>query len=313
MVDSIDRDDGPTLWSLHLALPHQPWERWPDGTRYATPAALGTDLPDVDADELRYSWSASAASVSEQRHLLQAEYADRLVGQVLDRLETEGLYDRSLVVVVSDHGVSFEPGTPAREVERSTVDAIAYTPLIVKAPGQRSGQIDDSNIGIIDVTPTIADVLGLSLSWDADGAPAGSAEIRARGAAKAIHDLGPFLGLREEVRFDDGDAFATVGERWIRGPRGSGRSAVGPPLHGRCQPAHRSHAPGDADRPPWPRSTDSTHFGHRAPASPTSRVATGVVPDADHGFDRCARGGWRDRRRIPTLDRQPREPGVASR
>lgn len=34
LLDSFDVDKGPSLYFLHLMLPHQPWERWPDGGRY---------------------------------------------------------------------------------------------------------------------------------------------------------------------------------------------------------------------------------------------------------------------------------------
>ena len=202
---------------LHLVLPHQPWERWPDGERYSAPPALGSGLPDVDQDEHRYSWSEWTAAISEQRHLLQAEYTDRLVGSVLDQLRAEGLYDESLVVVVGDHGVSFEPRSSAREVDASTVDAIGYAPLIVKAPGQRDGQVDDSNVQIVDVLPTMADLLGLDVPWDVDGVAAGSsASLR---GTKVIYDLGPYLEPVDIIEFDDAATFPTVSDRWIRGPR----------------------------------------------------------------------------------------------
>ena len=52
-------------------------------------------------------WSPWSAAITEQRHLLQAMYTDRLVGGILGELKAAGLYDESLVMVVADHGVSF--------------------------------------------------------------------------------------------------------------------------------------------------------------------------------------------------------------
>ena len=99
-----------------------------------------------------FSWSEWIAAVSEQRHLLQAQYTDRLVGELMEGLRAEGLYDDSLVIVTADHGLSFETGTSPRNVTDSTIDAIAYAPLFVKAPGPgRVDPIDDSNLMSFDL------------------------------------------------------------------------------------------------------------------------------------------------------------------
>ena len=51
-----------------------------------------------------------------QRHLLQVEFTDRLLGRALDELHATGLYDRSLIVVTADHGESF--GRPGQRPRR---------------------------------------------------------------------------------------------------------------------------------------------------------------------------------------------------
>ena len=88
--------------------------------------------------------------------------------------------------------MSFEPRTVTRSVDASTTDAIAYTPLLVKAPGQTAGTIDDTNVMAIDVVPTIADILGhrpavgrrrLAGRRAGDQRPGGAeADLRLRGA-----------------------------------------------------------------------------------------------------------------------------------
>ena len=42
-------------------------------------------------------------------------------------------------------------------------------PLLVKAPGQTEGQTDDRNAMLIDVVPTIIDLLDIEVDWDLDG------------------------------------------------------------------------------------------------------------------------------------------------
>jgi Sulfatase len=216
LIQAFDASKGPALYYLHLILPHQPWHLYPDGTSYDMLDGEELALPVADLRRL-FSWSPWTSAVSEQRHLLQAEYTDRIVGQVMQGLRAAGLYDDSLVIVTADHGVSFESDTSGRYVEPSTIDAIAYAPLLVKEPGQHDGVVDDGNVTIVDVLPTIADRLDLTIPWTVDGDPAGSAAIAARGVDKEIYDMIGLGGLqiRRILEFDDRATFATVGDRWI--------------------------------------------------------------------------------------------------
>ena len=45
-----------------------------------------------------------------QRHLLQLAYVDSLIGDLVQELKAQGIYDDALVVLTADHGISFEPG-----------------------------------------------------------------------------------------------------------------------------------------------------------------------------------------------------------
>ncbi len=212
---SFDARKGPALYFLHLMLPHQPWQHRADGEQY-DPHPRGPALA-VGDRPYAGTWNPWTAAVVEQRHLLQAEYTDALVGQMLDRLRDEGLYDDSLIVVTADHGISFEDGTQLRFPEPSTLDSIAYAPLLVKEPGQEHGAIDDSNVTGGDLLPTIADRLGVTPGWDVDGLPAGARGIRERGDAKQIYVEGT---SRDEVPedtmgFSDADSFPRAEDRWI--------------------------------------------------------------------------------------------------
>lgn len=213
-LDALQPTDDPYFAFLHLVLPHQPWFSREDGSRYRTPGRY--EGPDISTP-----WRAR---VTRQRHLLQATYADRLVGVVLDQLRRSGEYDDTLVVVVSDHGASFAPGESVRSLEDENLDDIAYSPLLIKAPGQEVGRVDDANLLSVDVAPTVADLLGTEPGWAVDGVAAADAEaIARRGDDKYVYSYTDaftydFLGIEE---FDDGEAyremvagrFPTVGAR----------------------------------------------------------------------------------------------------
>jgi hypothetical protein len=212
-VEALQPTDVPILGFLHLILPHQPWNLREDGSRYTVAESRETYALDND-----HPWPVA---VSRQRHLLQAEYTDRLLGDVLRRLEEIDQYDDSIIVVVGDHGVAFEPGEPSRRVTEANLEQIAYAPLFIKTPGQTEGRVDDANLNATDVAPTIADLLGVSLPWETDGSPAGSPAVEARGTAKYIHSFTDafdyeFLGV---VDYDDAEAFPAVLDR-VPGPLG---------------------------------------------------------------------------------------------
>ena len=77
-------------------------------------------------------------------------------------------------------------------------------PLIVKAPGQRRERVSDAYARTLDVTPTIADVLGVRLGYRADGSSAfGRAARRRRTVSLDTRDFSSVVrisGRRWEAR-----------------------------------------------------------------------------------------------------------------
>ena len=197
---AVDRGGGrPPLLFLHTSLPHVPWRYLPDGREYAAPVA--------GLNEGAWTGPQWLVDQSFQRHLLQTQFADRLFGRLLDRLRAAGLYDRALVVVTADHGVSFRAGDRRRTPTPTNLHDVANVPLFVKTPGQREGRVADGVVRTIDVLPTIARVLGVRLTG-VDGVPAGT-----RGTDPGIEldvpdsweggttgTYGTFLRQREERR-----------------------------------------------------------------------------------------------------------------
>jgi Sulfatase len=178
----------PTLSYLHLLLPHSPWQYLPSGERYS----VRYHPPPWASDEV---WTKDQGIVVQnwQRHLLQLAYADRLLGRLVERMRASGLWDRALVIVTGDEGISFRPGHKRRPVWPGNLHDIAFVPLFVKVPGQRTGQVVERHVPTMDVLPTIADVLGIDLPWKVDGrsvfAPGGPQEHEVsvlKGSAEAV-------------------------------------------------------------------------------------------------------------------------------
>ena len=157
----------PQLLFLHASIPHVPWHYTPEGKRYETRVSMPGV---VDGTWVGSQWLADQGF---QRHLLQTQYADKLLGDLLRRLRETGVYDRALMVVLADHGVSFRSGDRRRRPTPTNVHDVANMPLFIKLPGQREGDIKDTAVRTIDVLPTIADELGLRLREPVDGVPVG--------------------------------------------------------------------------------------------------------------------------------------------
>jgi len=110
---------------------------------------------------------------------MQVQYVDGELGRFLDKLKQAGLYDRALIVVTSDHGVSWKPEAPGRVLSAANAEMIFPVPLFIKLPGQNEGKISNQDAQLLDVTPTIAAVVGIKLPWPTAGhdlfAPIGAA------------------------------------------------------------------------------------------------------------------------------------------
>ncbi len=161
----FSRDRTPTLYVLHSLLPHVPYLYLPSGRRYgaAAPALRG-----IRGNVFSEAWPAEQGY---QRFLLQTEYTDRALGLLLQRLKAKGIYDRALVIVTADHGVSYRNGEPRRRPTPGNLQDIAFVPLFVKLPGQHRARIEDGFAQTIDIVPTIAHVLGARVPWHVDGRP----------------------------------------------------------------------------------------------------------------------------------------------
>ena len=165
-LEQITETDTPKLYFLHLNLPHLPWKYLPSGVEYGP---VGASIYPHGVCGEHWCGDEWESIQGWQRHLAQLLYADHLLERLISRLERHSLWDRSLVVVTSDHGVSFRSGQGRREITAENAWDVLAVPLFVKTPGQKTPEIRDRNVETIDILPTIADVIGAPLEWPVDG------------------------------------------------------------------------------------------------------------------------------------------------
>jgi Sulfatase len=186
-VRSIRPSSRPTFWMKHVLLPHGPYLYLPSGAK-TRPGARDL-VPEMNS-ELAFH-DPFLTRHNEQRYLLQLGFVDRLLGRLLRRLKRLGIYDDMLIVLTADHGYAWQVGVSTRRsVSASNIHELTPVPFFVKAPGQRTGRINPSYAQTLDVTPTIADVLGLRLGYRTQGHSAFSRAVRRRrGIAVTTRDF----------------------------------------------------------------------------------------------------------------------------
>ena len=204
------------LLFVHEVFPHFPWVRTPTGATYPN-----REGPPGQEDS---TWGDSAFLVTQglQRHLLQLGYADAALGELIDKLEDDGVWDDALVVVTADHGIAFEEDTRARSPTGGNQHAVYRVPLFIKAPGDGGGEVDDDTARTIDILPTIVDLLDIESDFEFEGVSL-VADERADDAP-VVFRTGP-----EEVAGGVEEAIAVAERHAERLPHGEDWRAVAAP------------------------------------------------------------------------------------
>ncbi len=152
----------PSASILHFTVPHRPWSLTPNLHKYYGPRFLGDFNPKTGDLPKDYY----------QRYLYQLTAVDHLVDTMITRMQAAGLWDKSLVMITADHGISFEPGLVQRATDFSNPGQVTdlYTiPMFIKMPFQKTGEVDDCAVTNLDLLPTLLDVTGIKTSLQMEG------------------------------------------------------------------------------------------------------------------------------------------------
>ncbi|MEM7483362.1 MAG: sulfatase [Acidobacteriota bacterium] len=168
---------------------HADFDRTSDYQGSLEPAQYIWDLRD-NAAEL----DAADAAFLTGLYREEVAYTDQAVGDLLDGLAERGLDARTLVVVVSDHGEEIlRRGWIGHT--RTLYDELLWIPWILRLPGGVGAGSYDAPVSLLDVMPTILDLVGQPIPETAEG-----------------RSLAPWIERREdlpprpvvaEVSFDD--------------------------------------------------------------------------------------------------------------
>ena len=213
VLETVDRSRPYFLW-VHYLDPHFPYnppEDWKDrfvGDEHFDPS----QRIEVANKRRRQMLGIGRSQVLEERDELafyvarydeEIAYTDAKIGELLDRLKTEGMMDRTLTVVTSDHGESLGDHHYYFDHGRFGFQTCLRVPFIMHYPGVLAPKVDTRPVELLDLTPTLLEAAGIELE---------------DGAWMQGHSLGPrLLGepiTESELAFSEA-GYATRG-RWQR-------------------------------------------------------------------------------------------------
>ncbi|MFP6664438.1 MAG: sulfatase [Deltaproteobacteria bacterium] len=94
------------------------------------------------------------------KHAGEAHFVDAELAKLFAALRDAGILDQTIVIITSDHGESFGEGGHVGH-SGAMVESVMRVPLLVWAPGRvPAGRRIDTQISIVDLMPTILDLLG---------------------------------------------------------------------------------------------------------------------------------------------------------
>ena len=138
-----------------------------------------------------------AATTEREHHRNDMHMGDEALGELIAGVEARGLMDRTVWLVMGDHGEAFleHPGNFAHSL--FVYEENVHIPVIVAVPGALAGTLRVPQVGgTIDLGPTLLDLLGLA----APEAWAGRSLLNGEpGVARFFSDYSSvLLGLRQD-------------------------------------------------------------------------------------------------------------------
>lgn len=119
--------------------------------------------PELKSLDIRFSVKHRLSVDGARREYgFEVEYVDRQIGRLMATLENRGWLDDTLILFTADHGEGIGDHNHVGHIDQ-LYDSLLSVPLIVVAPGRvPEGRVVDHPVSLVDVLPTIAELVGLS-------------------------------------------------------------------------------------------------------------------------------------------------------
>lgn len=176
-LESYD-GDAPFYREVGLIATHGPWttpRRFKDmyeHTDFRKPAEWRTGF---DPCEVMENVSGLNYKIGRREHWQKSirnyfagiSYVDYNIGRIWDAIKASRHADDTVIVIFSDHGLHL--GERQRFRKHTLWEQVANVPLIIHDPDQPEAQVVTDPVGLIDLGPTVLDMIGLPALAESQG------------------------------------------------------------------------------------------------------------------------------------------------
>ena len=179
----------PLFLAAGIYRPHMPFfapprtfEKYPINTLRMPPMPENdlADVPPLGVEKARISldgWNYVSQKPDDhpgslkkmvQSYQAASDFADEMVGRLLDQLDQTGRAENTIIVLWSDHGYHLGDKTSCGKT--TLWEKANHVPFIIVAPGiTKPGTRIDTPVGLVDIYPTLLDLAGLPTKPGLDG------------------------------------------------------------------------------------------------------------------------------------------------
>lgn len=168
-------DQAPFFLWMHFLGVHAGYSPRPEFLQRIEPRPLGQNIKAKNPWLCRITNGELQAAPEDIQHIRNC-YAGELLqvdawlGEIFDLLKSQGLWEESLVILTSDHGEDLYQHHRYFYHHPSPYQTSLHIPLLVKEPGQRKGALSRRPSSIMDIAPTILEMLGIAVPGHYQGA-----------------------------------------------------------------------------------------------------------------------------------------------
>lgn len=176
------KHDKPLFLAVGIYRPHIPW--WTPKPYFEMHPLEKTDLPEIIKDDLDdvplagqkmarrhwHKWLVENGKWEEavQGYAASVSFADDMIGRLLDSLRDGPHADNTIVVLWSDHG--YHLGQKEHWEKFALWEQTTRVPLIIASQqGFRKGTKCGEAVSLLDMYPTLAELVGTELPGNLDG------------------------------------------------------------------------------------------------------------------------------------------------
>lgn len=166
----LDRVEEPFLLYAHYMEPHSPYDPPGNYTKQFAGEYEGFDFirdgdPTPIGEMLYEDGPAFDLKANDIQHLVdlyddEIRSFDNVFQRLIKKLQDRGLLERTIVVLVSDHGEEFLEHGHIKHC-RGIWANLSHVPMILWVPGVAGGRRSDAAVENLDLVPTLLDYLGV--------------------------------------------------------------------------------------------------------------------------------------------------------